>query len=279
VLFCATTATSSACFLVNGRLLQLEGFGLYFCGVALKAKSNQVVVCFLANFLARLANSRLLSEHRAKLTAATAAKEHAVNQGNFSWMRALAVEDIAVKNLPASRTQKAKRADPLEPHDALVLLAADHAALLGMFRDFERRRKSGTTVEKGKLALRICHLMSLHAETEQGIFYPAAERVLGKQGETLLVKARVEHDIIKTLVEKIEQLPARHAIFDATVKVLGDHAARHFQEEEEELFGKLRHSKLDLAGLGEQLAARQLELGTASPDKKVLAEGRRVMGR
>ena len=182
-----------------------------------------------------------------------------------------------MKNLAASRRQRAKDSGPLEPHDALVLLAADHAALLGMFRDYVRRTKSGTPAERGKLALRICHLLSLHAEMEQDIFYPAAERVLGKKGEAVLVEARIEHDVIKSLVDKLEKLPARHPTFDATVKVLGEHAARHFKEEEEELFGRLRHSKLDLAGLGEQLAARQLERGTASPDRRVFAEGRRVL--
>jgi hypothetical protein len=110
------------------------------------------------------------------------------------------------------------------------------------------------------------------------VFYPAAERVLGKKGEALLVEAHIEHDIISGLVEKLEHLPARHPTFDATVKILGEHAARHFEDEEADLFVKLRHSKLDLAGLGEQLAARQLDWGTRSPGKKVFAEGRRVLG-
>jgi hypothetical protein len=102
--------------------------------------------------------------------------------------------------------------------------------------------------------------------------------VLGKKAGKMLLEARVEHDVVKSLVEKLEHLPARQATFDATLKVLADLVARHFEEEEDELFAKLRHSKLDLAGLGELLAARQLELGTASPDKKTFAEGRRVLG-
>jgi hemerythrin-like domain-containing protein len=183
-----------------------------------------------------------------------------------------------VKNLAATRSQRAKQANAIAPHDALVLLAADHAAILGMFRDYERRRKTATPMAKGKLALRICHLLSIHSEIEQQVFYPAAERVLGKKGETLLVEARVEHDVIKDLVEKLERLPAKNVTFDPTVKVLGGHVARHFEQEESELFAKLRHAKLDLAGLGEQLAARQLERGTVSPDRKVFAEGRRVLG-
>jgi hypothetical protein len=183
-----------------------------------------------------------------------------------------------VKNLAAARSQKAKQSGALAPHDALVLLAADHAAILGMFRDYERRRKSATPIEKGKLALRICHLLSMHSEIEQQLFYPAAERVLGKKAETLLVEARVEHDVIQDLVAKLERLPAKHVTFDPTVKILGVHVARHFEQEEGGLFAKLRHSKLDLAGLGEQLAARQLEYGTASPSRKVFAEGRRVLG-
>jgi hemerythrin HHE cation binding domain-containing protein len=183
-----------------------------------------------------------------------------------------------VKNLAATRKQRAKHASPLEPHDALVLLAADHAALLGMFRDYERRRTTATPIEKGKLALRIWHLLTIHARIEDEVFYPAAERVLGKKGKTLLVEARVEHDVMKGLVGKLEHLPARNPVFDATIKVLGAHVATHFEAEEGELFALLRHSKIDLAGLGEQLAARQLEHGTALPDKKVFAEARRVLG-
>ena len=183
-----------------------------------------------------------------------------------------------MKNLAATRKQRGRDSGPLEPHDALVLLAADHTAILAMFRDYQRRRKGATPVEKGKLALRICHLLTIHAEIEQQVFYPAAERVLGKKGETLLVEARVEHVVIRDLVEKLEQLPAKHPAFDATMKTLGVHATRHFQEEETGLFAKLRHSKLDLAGLGEQLAARQLQYGTAPPNKRVFAEGRRVLG-
>jgi len=183
-----------------------------------------------------------------------------------------------VKNLAATRGQSARQANPLAPHDALVLLAADHAAILGMFRDYERRRKTATTIDKGKLALRICHLLSMHSEIEQRVFYPAAERVLGKKGEPLLVEAHVEHDVMRDLVEKLERLPAKNVAFDPTVRVLGIHVARHFEQEESGLFAKLRHSKLDLAGLGEQLAARQLEYGTASPSRKVFAEGRRVLG-
>jgi hypothetical protein len=195
--------------------------------------------------------------------------------GVYAW---IAGKDIAVKNLAANKSQKASHAGPLAPHDALVLLAADHAAIVGMFRDYERRRKTATTIEKGKLALRICHLLTIHSVMEQELFYPAAERVLGKKDETLLVEARVEHDVIKDLVEKLERLPAKHVTFDPTMKALGGDVARHFEQEESELFAKLRHAKLDLAGLGEQLAAQQLERGTASPDKKVFAEGRRVLG-
>jgi hypothetical protein len=182
-----------------------------------------------------------------------------------------------VKNLAATKVQRARQASPLKPHDALVLLADDHAALLAMFRDYGRRNKSATAMMKGKLALRICHLLSIHAAMEEEIFYPAAARVLGKKGEDLLAEAQVEHEVIKGLIAKLEQTSARQASFDSTVKVLGAHAAHHFEKEEEELFAELRHSKLDLAGIGERLAARQLELATASPDKNVFREGRRVL--
>ena len=79
---------------------------------------------------------------------------------------------------------------------------------------------------------------------------------------------------------QLEEVAAvqRQAFDKLRIDDRADHVARHFEQEEDKLFAKLRHAKLDLAGLGEQLAARQLERGTASPDKKVFAEGRRVLG-
>ncbi len=183
-----------------------------------------------------------------------------------------------MKSLAATRVEKGRTANPIKPHNALVLLEDEHETLLGMFRDYERKRGAGGRVAKGKLALRICHRLSLHSRLEEEIFYPALGRVLGKKAQALVAQAQVEHGCMKSLIATLENMSAKDPLFDSTVKVLGDQARRHFAEEEDELFPLVKRSKLDLAGMGEQLASRELQLGTARPGRGLFHEGRRVLG-
>jgi hypothetical protein len=164
------------------------------------------------------------------------------------------------------------------PHDALAFLAANHKALLAMFRDYEQHKANASAVEKGKTALRLCHCLSIHCAIKEEIFHPAIAAVLGKKAEPLLAETRVQMGVLRELMATIERTSATDAVFDPTVKVLGEDARRHFDAEEDELFPLLRHSGFDLAGTGERLATRQSELSTAPPGKAVFREARRVLG-
>ncbi len=166
----------------------------------------------------------------------------------------------------------------LNPHDALVLLTADHNEIDKLVREFERHHKTASTVEKGKLALRICHALEIDAAIKREVFYPAAEAVLEGEDKELLGKAQVEHDGIRRLILKIENTPAEDPSFDSTVTVLAEHAGRLMNKEEDGLFPRLRHSRLDLVGTGERMAARKTELATVPIGPRLLRHARKVMG-
>jgi len=163
-------------------------------------------------------------------------------------------------------------------HDALDLLAADHVEVDGMFHAYQRRRRHADRLEKGKLALRICQALTIHATIEQEIFYPAVAAALDDESDDLLGRANVEHGGIQGLISKIEDTPADDPQFDSMIEVLATYVARHVKAEEEEIFPKVRHSRLDLLGTGERLAARKLELSTAHLDRQVVRRARKVMG-
>ena len=48
--------------------------------------------------------------------------------------------------------------------------------------------------------------------------------------------------------------------YDAKVKVLGEYVSHHVEEEEEEMFPKVRKLKLDLDTMGAEMAARRDEI-------------------
>lgn len=177
----------------------------------------------------------------------------------------------------AHAKRDAGKAD-VNPHDALVLLTADHNEIDKLVREFERRRKAADHVEKGKLALRFCHALTVHATIKKEVFYPAAEAVLEGDDKELLAKARIEQDGLRRLIIKIENMSSDHPTFDSTVMVLAEQAARHMKKEEDEIFPRLRHSRLDLVGTGERMAARQTQLATAPIDRRLIHQARKVMG-
>jgi hypothetical protein len=50
------------------------------------------------------------------------------------------------------------------------------------------------------------------------------------------------------------------------------------KKEEDEIFPRLRHSRLDLMGTGERMAARKTQLATAPIGRRLIRQARKVMG-
>jgi hypothetical protein len=144
-----------------------------------------------------------------------------------------------------------------DPQDAVALLKADHRAVEEMFASFE---KAGGDGRKQSIAEDICKALSIHAQIEEEIFYPACE---GKVEEDLLKEAYVEHDGAKVLIAEIEAGGPSDEYYDAKVKVLSEQIEHHVEEEEkrmEGLFAQARKAGLDMDALGAELAARKAEL-------------------
>jgi len=139
--------------------------------------------------------------------------------------------------------------------DAIKLLKADHKEVSDMVAKYENGRLAKD--RKVALAKQICLALTVHAQIEEEIFYPAA-REDSRTSEDLLDEAEVEHGSIKELVAAIENgSPDDDDLFDARVKVLGEYVKHHVKEEEGELFPKLRKSAMDLDEVGARLAARK----------------------
>ena len=142
-----------------------------------------------------------------------------------------------------------------QSQDALALLKADHELVENLFDKFE---KAQTDEQKDTLAEQICTELTIHAQIEEEIFYPAVREAI--DDEDVMDEADVEHASAKDLIAQIEESQAGDDKFDAKVMVLGEYIRHHVKEEESEMFPQVRKSDLDLKALGSEMAARKAEL-------------------
>ena len=143
--------------------------------------------------------------------------------------------------------------------DAIELLTADHRNVEKLFKQYDELvENEGTYNEKEALAATICAELTVHAQVEEEIFYPAARDILDE--EELVDEAVVEHASAKDLIAQLADMSPDDDLYDAKIKVLGELIEHHVEEEEDEMFPKLKKAKLDTAALGPQILERKQEL-------------------
>ncbi len=148
------------------------------------------------------------------------------------------------------------------PKDACALLDADHRAVKKLFQEYEELTASkarAASDRKAELAKEICTQLTVHAQIEEEIFYPALRQAIKETD--LLAEAEVEHQTAKDLIAQIEERQDDDEAFDAKVTVLGEYIDHHVKEERNEIFPKARAAKnLDLMAMRTELEQRKAEL-------------------
>jgi hemerythrin superfamily protein len=157
---------------------------------------------------------------------------------------------IEKKSAPARKS--AKEPSNGKPQEATALLRADHKLVSELFAQFEKARSPSV---KKKLVGQICTELTVHAQIEEEIFYPAVKLAL--KDKELVPEATVEHATLKDLIAQVKDVEASGEMYDARVKVLSEYVKHHVKEEHNEMFPKARASKLDMIELGAQLVARK----------------------
>lgn len=142
--------------------------------------------------------------------------------------------------------------------DVLALLQEDHKKVKKMFADFEKMKEDEDGEAKQLLVELACAELTVHAQVEEEIFYPAAREAI--EDMDLLDEAEVEHATAKQLITELAAMQPGDELYDAKFKVLGEYVMHHVQEEEKELFPKAKKAKMDLAALAEEVLQRKQEL-------------------
>lgn len=167
------------------------------------------------------------------------------------------------KKQPAKKA--VKKSNPAKTLDATALLRADHKLVSDLFAEYEKTR---SIPKKKQIVEKICTELSVHAQVEEEIFYPAFKIAL--KDKVLVPEAAVEHATLKDLIAQVEGIEPDGEMYDAKIKVLSEYVKHHVKEEQNEMFPKAKSSKLDLAELGAQISSRKLEiLAERSQSKKV----------
>src|ERR1700712_169377 len=121
--------------------------------------------------------------------------------------------------------------------DAIKLLIEDHNKVKKMFKEFEKLSKKDDKEAKGELATQICKELTVHAQLEEEIFYPAVREAI--EDDDLMNEAMVEHASAKDLIAQIQSMAASDPMYDAVVTVLGEYINHHIEEEQNEMFPKV----------------------------------------
>jgi hemerythrin superfamily protein len=171
--------------------------------------------------------------------------------------------DLVLRCAAHSRTlpppQEEAMPQPIAYEDAIDLLDADHKMVKKLFIDFNALGDDGAPDEaRAQLAKKICAEITVHAQIEEEIFYPAVREAIAD--DELMDEALEEHQEAKELIASIEKMKPGDKKLDATVKQLAQAIDHHVMEEREQIFLKARYAALDLKQLAVELAKRKKQL-------------------
>ncbi len=129
--------------------------------------------------------------------------------------------------------------------NALTLLKQDHANVDSLFKRYEALAASddANPVEKREIVEKVITQLSVHAELEEQLLYPAMRERLDDGDDVL--EGIEEHHVAKVLLWELDKLPATSERFDAKMAVLMEMIRHHVEEEEEEggLFDQARTAR------------------------------------
>jgi hemerythrin superfamily protein len=120
------------------------------------------------------------------------------------------------------------------PMDVLTFLKDDHDEVKAVFKKLEKAEGG----EAQRLWDQLASMLSLHEEMEETYFYPRLKE--SESAEDLVLEGYQEHHVMDLLIEEANQLKPSDEAWQPKIKVLQENTEHHIEEEEGELFPKVR---------------------------------------
>jgi hemerythrin superfamily protein len=166
-----------------------------------------------------------------------------------------------------SKDSNSKNGDGLKlvskPMDVVQILHRDHQTVAEMFFQYTQLEEDD---EKKELVAEIIKELSIHAQVEEELVYPAIRAA--EDSEDMMDEADTEHHVVKYLLAELSEMEPDDDHYDSKVTVLCELVNHHVQEEEKEIFEKLEDADLDLEELGSKVMSRKEELSAKPPSVK-----------
>jgi hemerythrin-like domain-containing protein len=118
--------------------------------------------------------------------------------------------------------------------DALQFLKDQHDEAKAIFRKLEKAKGA----EASRLWEQLSSMLSLHEELEETYFYPRLREA--SSTEDLVLEGYQEHHVMDVLIGEIGSLKPSDEAWEPKIKVLQENTEHHIEEEESELFPKVR---------------------------------------
>lgn len=138
-----------------------------------------------------------------------------------------------------------------ENTDALQLLSKDHQKVEDLFSRFST---STDPQERTEIVHEVIHELAVHGEVEELVFYPRLREAV-PEGDDLAEESIHEHVEMKETLNALDSMTAGDEGFDERMGELVSEVRHHVQEEENEIFPKIRAavSEEDLREMGERM--------------------------
>lgn len=118
--------------------------------------------------------------------------------------------------------------------DVLTLFKQDHDEVKQLFKKIEQTEGN----EARRLWEQISSELSLHEELEEKLFYPRLRKE--ETARDLVLESYQEHHVMDVLIDEIGKLKPSDEAWQPKIKVLQENTEHHIEEEEGELFPKVR---------------------------------------
>lgn len=141
--------------------------------------------------------------------------------------------------------------------NAIRYLLKEHEEIGKLFKQFVEADEKAHA-QKKVIADKVIGRIRRHARMEEEILFPAFKKKGGKEAEEMVEEGVEEHQVTKFVMARIKRTRPGDKSFGPKFKVLMESANHHFEEEELEVFPRVKKVLAkDLERLGAEMAATE----------------------